>query len=531
LVVPSQTEHINGGGKEMVSAGNPKKERASASGGKAPSPRELVFAICKPSGVDDQSVIAALGDALSTYAYRLHTIDISDQLDALGPRRRDSRKSKNAHLMDIGDALRSKYGKDIIAHMAVAEISRLRGLAEVPSRNAFVITSLKRVDEVKSLRKVYGTHLILLGVTSPAVDREQFLAGRLRDEFPSARADEIAKMASGIVTRDAQDDLDASGQQMRKTFSHSDAIVDFRTVPEMSKNVARIVDLLFGRSFITPTVDEQGINFASAARLRSADPGRQVGAAVVDMNGELIVTGCNDVPRPGGGQYWAGDDPDLRDFSLGWDSNNKLKMSLLIDLISRLGAKGILSAKSSRQSPKDLAAEALSDGGALADAQFKDLLEFGRVAHAEMAAIATAARRGVPLAGSTMFTTTYPCHLCARMILAAGIARVVYVHPYPKSRVREMYAHEISDSERHANGMEIVPFVPFSGIGPRLFSRVFDSESQFREHNDDGRMMDWSADRAALTGVCMDCTCSIELERDSVEKVVGQMTLVGASVA
>ena len=46
--------------------------------------------------------------------------------------------------------------------------------------------------------------------------------------------------------------------------------------------------------------------------------------------------------------------------------------------------------------------------------------------HAEANALAFAAREGIRTAGCTMFVTHYPCAACARSIIQAGIARVVY---------------------------------------------------------------------------------------------------------
>ena len=69
-----------------------------------------------------------------------------------------------------------------------------------------------------------------------------------------------------------------------------------------------------------------------------------------------------------------------------------------------------------------------------------------------------------------MYATTYPCHQCARLIIGSGIDRVVYVDPYPKSRVPRMYGDEVAD-ETGTSGK--VSFVPFAGIAPRLFLSVF----------------------------------------------------------
>ncbi|MHC4372154.1 MAG: deoxycytidylate deaminase [Planctomycetota bacterium] len=50
--------------------------------------------------------------------------------------------------------------------------------------------------------------------------------------------------------------------------------------------------------------------------------------------------------------------------------------------------------------------------------------KYDRVIHAEVNAIARAARRGTALADSTLYCTHAPCGHCARVIIAAGITRV-----------------------------------------------------------------------------------------------------------
>jgi dCMP deaminase len=51
--------------------------------------------------------------------------------------------------------------------------------------------------------------------------------------------------------------------------------------------------------------------------------------------------------------------------------------------------------------------------------------------HAEMNIIAQAAFHGTSLKGATVYCTNQPCHLCAMLLINAGVARVVYEHPYP----------------------------------------------------------------------------------------------------
>jgi len=54
-----------------------------------------------------------------------------------------------------------------------------------------------------------------------------------------------------------------------------------------------------------------------------------------------------------------------------------------------------------------------------------------RALHAEQNAILQAALYGVPLEGGSIYITHQPCQTCAKMIINAGLARVVYAGHYP----------------------------------------------------------------------------------------------------
>jgi dCMP deaminase len=54
--------------------------------------------------------------------------------------------------------------------------------------------------------------------------------------------------------------------------------------------------------------------------------------------------------------------------------------------------------------------------------------------HAEANAIAYAARFGITTDGTDLFTTLSPCLECAKLIINAGVVRVVYKHKYRDTR-------------------------------------------------------------------------------------------------
>lgn len=63
-----------------------------------------------------------------------------------------------------------------------------------------------------------------------------------------------------------------------------------------------------------------------------------------------------------------------------------------------------------------------------------------RSCHAEQNAICQAARYGISIKGSTLYTTMFPCYACAKMIVNVGIICVIAEYDYHKSaRSKEMF--------------------------------------------------------------------------------------------
>ena len=64
--------------------------------------------------------------------------------------------------------------------------------------------------------------------------------------------------------------------------------------------------------------------------------------------------------------------------------------------------------------------------------------ELCRALHAEQNAIIQAAKIGVSTEGTTIYITTQPCVICAKMIINAGIKKVVYKASYPDEMAMKM---------------------------------------------------------------------------------------------
>jgi dCMP deaminase len=75
--------------------------------------------------------------------------------------------------------------------------------------------------------------------------------------------------------------------------------------------------------------------------------------------------------------------------------------------------------------------------------------EICRAVHAEQNALLQAARHGVAIEGADMYTSVQPCVLCTKMIINAGLKRVIYASPYPDPMALDM-AEE--------SGLELLPY-------------------------------------------------------------------------
>ena len=94
-----------------------------------------------------------------------------------------------------------------------------------------------------------------------------------------------------------------------------------------------------------------------------------------------------------------------------------------------------------------------------------------------------------------MYTTTYPCHECMRLIIGAGVRRVVYVDPYPKSMVPELYAEHLNGSL----GGGLIAMEAFVGMSPRLVPLVF-GQVGARVRDERGTYIKWIGKQALFVG-------------------------------
>ena len=444
---------------------------------------ELFIGIVAAVGTDHNQLCSILVDTLQTFQYKSHIIRLASLLHSV-PR---FRNLPSEHIDEYiakhqkaGNDFRQLIGKNnAMAALSIGEIKDLRiketgEKDKIASRCAYILRSLKTPEEVQLLRDVYGDAFILIACSAPYQARRRYLAERIAQSHHHFQLEPYLPTAEKLIQADQEEKDDKFGQNLKNTYPKADVFLDASDAKLLRKSIERFVDLLFGNTLHTPTRDEYAMFQATGAQLRSSELGRQVGAAVATDAGDIIAVGTNEVPRAGGGLYWAGDEPDSREFVRGEDSSDSHKLSLIEDLLNRLNLDGWLHPDKSRIPISELAKIAMDDERSknFSSAHVTDLIEFGRAVHAEQAAICDAARRGVSVANTSMYVTTFPCHLCARLIVAAGISRVVFIEPHTKSLTLQLFPDSMT-ADRLDGGGARVPLEPFVGVAPRSYMALF----------------------------------------------------------
>jgi deoxycytidylate deaminase len=459
---------------------------------------ELFIALVAAVGTDVGMVATELETELREYGVESHGLRLSEYLADL-PGVEDFRdKPFDERLweaMSAGDKLREDWDRDdALALWAISEIFAERAERvvatvtgpddeELPAnldRFAFILRSLKTPDELETLRAIYGERLVVIAAYSPDDERLAQLTGEIRASRRENDQRLWAHTPQELIDRDMKEEAQG-GQNVSDTFHRADFFIRAWDTDVARRDIERTLEILFGHPYRTPTRDEHGQFMAAGAARRSAEPGRQVGAAIATPDGSIISVGTNEVPKYRGGSHWEEDGVGNREFEIAQRDTNRLHQeriaAQLADSLDGYFHDVLTGEELEDAKRKALAARIKADlPNQLLKGGLKEITEFGRATHAEMNALLDAARRGVPVQDATVYTTTFPCHNCARHIVGAGIARVVFVEPYPKSKARDL--HEDSIAIGVADGGDAVAFKPFVGVAPRRYLSVFDAAAR-----------------------------------------------------
>ena len=447
--------------------------------------QELVIGLCGAVGSGISQLAQQLKQQLSASGYHVEHVKLSNLMlefqqtgNTRPPVKHACAEQRYQWYQDLGDSLRKNYSHSVIADMGVRRISILRkkmfdknqGNAQVfktTEKVAYIIDQLKHPKEIDLFRQVYSNNFYLLGILRTFEQRKVTLIN-----------EGLSESQANILIEKDQKSKNWYGQQVEASVHLADYFLNHtreestraentqeQSTPENSdegknNSLTRFINLIHGVNHITPSHDEVGMYAAFSASLSSACLSRQVGAAIADEHGNIIATGFNEVPKFSGGLYSAQSPNDHRCFNRGVCSNDKHKQ-LLKDEIKQILADNKV------QNPSAIADQILLETKA------KSLIEYSRSIHAEMAAITTLARNtSYGTQDKVLYSTTYPCHNCARHIVAAGIKKVVYIEPYEKSLALQLHDDAICHPSDEQTDNKVM-FINFEGVAPTRYSKFF----------------------------------------------------------
>lgn len=341
-------------------------------------------------------------------------ISLSDILRKMAS---SSANTSRTELQDIGNRTRNEMGYDCLAQKAIEEIN-------ASSNQKFVIDSIRNTHEIDAFKHAFSDFFLF------AI----WASSDIRWNRISAKYSGNRSLFEEDDKRDRDEKIE-NGQQISLCYQMADVVIlneekihssAAESFTKLKTIVEKYVDLIEKNDRYVPTEQETLMTMAYANSLRSSCTQRKVGALIIDQFGNVFSSGYNEVPeseRPCKMVYGKCYRKYLRE-KIDADLNQVISDRKLVDNVSDIVKK------------------------------HSKMLDYCRALHAEESAIVNMARLGVSteLSKATLYTTTYPCNLCANKIAHVGIKRIIYFEPYPQAEAKEILrAHRVEQ-------------LPFEGI-------------------------------------------------------------------
>ena len=373
----------------------------------------------------------------------------------------DAGQADIVELQRLGDEWRRNEGH---AAVALAALSKIRTLDD----DTIVVDGLKHPQEVEALRSAGDFYV--LSIQARTATRKRHSLGKGVSEEHFRRIDEYDQ-----VEKDAYGDEVEYGQRAAyclpladlsvwndTIYSESPAVEQSLTDEQreekaqqaslmgLSTKISAVAALLTGATGnISPYPIEVRMSQAYAAAGQSSCLKRKVGAVITNDADRILAEGYNEVP---GGQspcFEGGEGKCFRDIVKS-EELETLTSSLIVQC-----------KKCGTQLGSDLRCTSCGIGYAKALRKTKHL-DCCRALHAEESALLQVSRHGgMGVEGGTIYTTTFPCALCAKKIVAVGITMVVFA---------EMY--DVPEAEAFLVGAD-VQAVCFEGVTHRALHRLY----------------------------------------------------------
>ena len=403
---------------------------------------------------------------------------------------------------DEGDLLRKEHGLSVLAEMCLDQIRK--GQKKFDEQSVILIDGIRNTGEVRCFRAF--PNFYLLSVHAPENVRE----GRLVGESATRELFKTSHDFKEADARDREEEI-ANGQQVERCNDLADIIINNENELQdnterknkfFSELVQKYILVMQGiRGDLplidrSPSVNETLMTMAYCISKKSSCEKRKVGAVIAyikeydhlkekvkrpeDNNKfQVISTGYNEVPL--------GTDPcKLGEYKKCYRDHLKEQLSTLYKNCPNCGKpipKTIKCPKCSRSNKTGLLYCSNSECKAdlLTNYQcrgcktkiFKSylpgsgkgagkLLDMCRALHGEETAIIGLSGMSKPNNGKIiLYTTTFPCNLCANKIVAAGIDLVIFAEPYTMKESEEILKNGRVDT------------IKFEGVKSTAFFRLY----------------------------------------------------------
>lgn len=344
------------------------------------------------------------------------------------------KKEYRENLQRIGNELRKENGPSYLAKEILSQIES-QGVMQKP----IVVEGFRNHHEVIEFRNF--TNFYLLTIDAPI---------NIRWERSKVDYDQDEGAFEEDDIRDREEEGKQFGQHVQKCVDLSDIVINndrqfssLTVKEEFFRKVEDCVKLIQKTGSRPPTDDELLMNHAYHVSLQSSCLQRKVGAVITTQDSYVLSTGFNEVPK--------GDETCLQKY--GTCFRLKRKRGFFEKLNDCPTCKTNLSIPLICPNCKKDLEKHISPS--------KEL-DWCRAVHAEENAILQIARLGgQSLIDRKLYTTTFPCLLCAKKIVNSGISKVIYVEVYPIKEAKDL----LMDC-----GVEIQKF---EGIKAQAFYKLF----------------------------------------------------------
>lgn len=351
-------------------------------------------------------------------------------------------KYKRSYLQNLGDKLRKNNNQAYLARISIDDIKKINNNFDI------VVDSFKNPSEINEFRKEF-TNFYLFAIDTETEIRWQ----RSKDKY-----DKDMKIFDTDDERDkGTDDEPFEGQQVKTCMRISDILINSekpffnldgnsnpKAIEEYGQKIKGYIDLIKKPGIVTPSLDELYMHEASSISLRSMCLKRQVGAIIVRNGDEaekgsyIIASGCNNVP------YGETSCVELKGCFRDKQKNEIIeKIKYCSNCGTKINSVSIICQKCGEE------------------IYIPKLFDICRAVHAEEEAILQAAKLGISVAGTTLFTTTHPCLLCSKKIINSGIKNIVYLESYPMIQSIDMLTNCKINRKK------------FEGVTSRVFNKLF----------------------------------------------------------